>query len=96
VLISYASLYPFANWRDLGVPPLAFVDAAWPRYWTVFDLAVNILAYLPLGFLLALALRRLPGGRWSAAIIAVLLRQPAQPRPGMPAELVAGARAIES
>jgi VanZ family protein len=72
VLISYASLYPFANWRDLGVPPLAFVDAAWPRYWTVFDLAVNILAYLPLGFLLALALRRLPGGRWSAAIIAVL------------------------
>ena len=73
VLIGYASLYPFANWRDLGVPPLEFLDADWPRYWTFFDLAVNVVAYLPLGFLLTLALRRLPGGLWSAAIAAVLL-----------------------
>jgi len=47
VLIIYASLYPFANWRDLGVSPLEFIDAAWPRYWTVFDLMVKVLAYLP-------------------------------------------------
>jgi VanZ family protein len=73
ILISYASLYPFANWRDLGVAPLEFIDAAWPRYWTAFDLSVNVLVYLPLGFLLALALRPLPGGRWSAAIVATLL-----------------------
>ena len=44
VLIGYASLYPFANWRDLGVPPLEFLDADWPRYWTFFDLAVNVVA----------------------------------------------------
>jgi VanZ family protein len=72
VLIGYASLYPFANWRDLGVSPLAFLDAAWPRYWTAFDLSVNVLAYVPLGFLLTLTLRRLPG-RWSAALVALLL-----------------------
>lgn len=72
VLIVYASLYPFANWRHLGLSPLAFLDAAWPRYWTVFDLTVNVLAYLPLGFLVTLALRRLPG-RWTPALAAILL-----------------------
>ena len=72
VLIIYASLYPFANWRDLGLSPLAFLDAGWPRYWTAFDLAVNVAAYLPLGFLLTLTLRHLPGC-WSAAIAALLL-----------------------
>ncbi|MEF8721854.1 MULTISPECIES: VanZ family protein [Candidatus Accumulibacter] len=70
VLISYASLYPLANWRDLGLSPLAFLGAAWPRYWTGFDLAVNVIVYVPLGFLLALALRRLPG-RWPAALAAL-------------------------
>ncbi|MCP5247667.1 MAG: VanZ family protein [Candidatus Accumulibacter sp.] len=72
VLIGYASLYPFANWRDLGIAPLEFLYAAWPRYWTGFDLAVNVVAYLPLGFLLALTLRRRLG-RWSAALAALLL-----------------------
>ena len=72
VLISYASLYPFANWRDLGISPLAFLDAAWPRYWTAFDLAVNVIVYAPLGFLLALTMRRLPG-RWSAALAALCI-----------------------
>lgn len=73
VLIVYASLYPFANWRDLGVSSLEFLDATWPRYWTAFDLSANLLAYVPLGFLLTLALSWLPGGRWSAAIVALLL-----------------------
>lgn len=72
VLIVYASLYPFAKWRDLGLSPLAFLDAAWPRYWTAFDLMVNVLAYLPLGFLLTLSLRRLPG-RWLPALAAIVL-----------------------
>lgn len=73
ILVIYASLYPFANWRDRGVSPFAFLSAAWPRYWTVFDLVVNIFAYVPLGFLLTLTLRRIPGGRWSAAIVGLLL-----------------------
>ena len=72
MLIVYASLYPFSGWRDLGLPIFTFLDAAWPRYWTVFDLAVNVLVYLPLGFLLTLSLRRLPG-QWIPAITALLL-----------------------
>ena len=65
-LIVYASLHPFSDWRDPGLSPFSFLDAAWPRYWTVFDLTTNVLAYLPLGFLLTLALRHLPG-RWTPA-----------------------------
>lgn len=70
--IAYASLYPFTGWHDTGVPVTAFLFAAWPRYWTVFDLATNILGYMPLGFLWVGALQaRLP--RWLAAIAALLL-----------------------
>ena len=62
-LIVYASLHPFSGWRDPGLPLLIFLDAGWPHYWTGFDMAVNIIAYAPLGFLLVLSLRRLPW-RW--------------------------------
>ncbi|MEI7429729.1 MAG: VanZ family protein [Betaproteobacteria bacterium] len=71
-LIIYASLHPFSGWRDLGLSPWAFLDTAWPRYWTSFDLIINALAYLPLGFLLTLTLRCTPRW-WAAACIAVLL-----------------------
>ena len=71
-LIIYASLHPFAGWRDPALPLLVFLDAAWPRYWTGFDLAINVLVYLPLGFLLTLSLRRVPW-RWLQVFIALLL-----------------------
>ena len=70
-LIMYASLHPFSGWRETGLSPLAFLEAGWPRYWTSFDVAANILAYLPLGFLLTLALQRTPG-QWLPALIAAL------------------------
>ncbi len=54
LLIGYASLYPFAGWRDQGVDPLSFLVAPWPRYWTGFDVWSNLLGYAPLGCLLAL------------------------------------------
>ncbi len=61
LLIVYASLYPLTGWRDSGGELLAFVTAAWPRYYTAFDIATNALAYVPLGFFCAAALRwRLP------------------------------------
>lgn len=61
LLIVYASLYPMTGWHDSGGDPLSFVLAAWPRYWTTFDLVTNSLAYLPFGFLCAATLRlRLP------------------------------------
>lgn len=72
VLIVYASLHPFSGWRDTGLSPFLFLDAAWPRYWTVFDLSINVLAYLPLGFLLTLSMRRLSGW-WTPVLIAMLL-----------------------
>lgn len=71
-LVVYASLHPFAGWRDTGVSPMAFLEGGWPRYWTVFDLAANVAVYLPLGFFLTLALSSLPW-RFSAPILAVLL-----------------------
>jgi len=71
LLAVYASLHPFADWRDTGVDPLAFLSARWPRYWTVFDLVVNVVAYLPLGFLWVPVLQpRL--GRWGAVLLATL------------------------
>lgn len=52
-LVVYASLYPFVDWRDQGIVPWAFLAAPLPRYWTGFDVAINIIGYGPLGALLA-------------------------------------------
>jgi VanZ family protein len=57
-LIVYASLYPFSGWRDQGIPLWEFLFAGWPRYWTGFDLAANVVGYVPLGFLLGLSFLR--------------------------------------
>jgi VanZ family protein len=57
-LIVYASLYPFAEWRDQGIVPWAFLAAPLPRYWTGFDVAINVVGYAPLGGLLALSALR--------------------------------------
>lgn len=71
LLIVYASLYPLAGWHDSGGDPLAFLGAAWPRYYTGFDLAINVIAYLPFGFFCTAALRRrlTPLVAWLAAIL---------------------------
>lgn len=58
LLIIYASLYPLTGWHDSGGNPLAFVGATWPRYYTAFDLATNVAAYLPFGLCCTAALRR--------------------------------------
>jgi VanZ family protein len=59
VLIAYASLHPFVGWRDPGLSPFVFLDAEWPRYWTSFDVGINIVAYIPLGFLSTQGIGRL-------------------------------------
>ncbi len=72
LLAIYGSLYPFTGWRDSGVSPLLFLTAAWPRYYTGFDLTANTLAYLPIGFLWATVLStRLPA--WAAFCAATLV-----------------------
>lgn len=47
--IIYASLNPFFGWR----PPEAFTLFVWPRYLSGFDIVLNVVAYMPLGGLLA-------------------------------------------
>lgn len=66
-LIVYASLYPFADWRDQGIVPWAFLAAPIPRYWTGFDVAINVVGYAPFGALLALSAMR--SGRVRHAIL---------------------------
>jgi VanZ family protein len=56
LLVVYASLYPLEGWRDHGISPFAYLTSPWPRYVTGFDLAANVLGYLPYGFLCVLAL----------------------------------------
>lgn len=51
-----ASLYPFSGWRDLGLAPFDYLFAAWPAHGLAFDMLVNALGYLPLGFACGLAL----------------------------------------
>lgn len=72
LLIVYASLYPLTGWRDSGAAPLDFIFAGWPRYTTTFDLVTNLLAYMPLGFFLAAALRRWFGALSAVALAALL------------------------
>ena len=72
LLIIYASLYPLAGWRDSGGDPLAFLGSAWPRYYTAFDMATNVVAYLPFGFFCTTALRR-GMAPLSACLVASLL-----------------------
>jgi len=74
-LIIYSSLHPFTGWSDPAAPLLAYLSGDWPRYYTAFDVIVNVLAYLPLGFLLVPALhpRFKPWPAACAATTAALL-----------------------
>jgi VanZ family protein len=69
ILIVYASLYPFDQWRFQGIAPWVYLTAPLPRYWTGFDVLSNALGYAPLGFLLALALHR-TRPEWPAVVLA--------------------------
>ena len=75
-LIIYASLYPFTEWRDQGISPFRYLGAPLPQYWAGFDVAANLVGYVPLGFLLALSAlrsRRLPWAVTVAVFGAALL-----------------------
>ena len=55
LVIAYASLRPFRDWRAPPQEVLHFLFSAWPPYITLRDVAVNVAAYLPLGFLFSIA-----------------------------------------
>ena len=46
------TLYPFGPWLSRPGPALDFLFQGLPRYWTGFDVASNLLAYVLLGVLL--------------------------------------------
>ncbi|CAM3705967.1 VanZ family protein [Polynucleobacter brandtiae] len=54
-LIFYLTLTPFDFNFQNGISVLAWLEAPLPRFITLFDVSVNILAYIPLGFMLVLA-----------------------------------------
>lgn len=56
LLIVYACLHPFTGWQFTGLPVFDYLIAPWPRYYRTEDLVVNVLGYVPLGFVLAPAL----------------------------------------
>jgi len=66
--IMVISLSPFTDWRFIPEPPWAFLGKPWPRYWTLLDLMVNILAYIPLGLLVSRAIsQRMGRNPWGPA-----------------------------
>lgn len=70
LLIVYASLQPFSGWQASDAP--FFLFAGWGRY-TQFDILANVLAYLPLGFLVALIGRGGPRSVLAALTAAMCL-----------------------
>jgi len=70
-LVIYASLYPFEAWRNQGIFPWAYLTQPLPKYWTGFDVAINIAGYVPLGFLGVLTALRTGHGK--VAVLGVTL-----------------------
>ncbi|MEI7537158.1 MAG: VanZ family protein [Comamonadaceae bacterium] len=71
-LILYASLYPFSDWRYQGIVPWTFLSSPLPKYWTGFDVAINVIGYVPLGFLLVLSALRVGRDRFAVASATLL------------------------
>jgi VanZ family protein len=72
LLIVYASWFPFSGWRSSGLSPFAFLVLQMPRWWTGFDVMVNIVGYMPFGILIVLALHPRVRGLCAVAIAAVV------------------------
>ena len=70
-LVVYASLYPFSDWRNQGISPFRFLSAPLPKYWTGFDVTINLAGYAPVGFLLALSALRSGRVTWAVSVAAL-------------------------
>ncbi len=72
-LVVYASLYPFDNWRNPGVQPWEYLTQALPKYWTWFDVLINIAGYAPLGFLGVLTALRTGNGKFAVVLVTFII-----------------------
>jgi VanZ family protein len=72
LVVVYASLQPFRDWRAPPAEILNFLFAPWARYVTLEDAVVNVLAYVPLGFFLSIGCgaRLGPAGGAAASVLA--------------------------
>src|SRR3954470_13349308 len=57
LVIVYASLQPFTGWRMPAGEVFEYLGAPWPKHILIGDVVFNVIAYLPLGLMLAIALR---------------------------------------
>jgi VanZ family protein len=57
LFLIYVSLSPFEGWQEQGISLSDVLAAPLGQTYTTFDAIVNVLAYVPLGLLLALTLR---------------------------------------
>lgn len=57
LFIVYGSLSPFSGWREQGLDFTEVLRAPFQLTYTGFDAVINLLAYLPFGFLVGLTLR---------------------------------------
>ncbi|GAB7127078.1 hypothetical protein JCM19000A_15850 [Silvimonas sp. JCM 19000] len=74
LVVLLVSFYPFTDWRYTGEPVFAFYTYPLPYYYTFFDNAINVLAYVPLGIGASLMIRRWPALAWLiSALVCVLV-----------------------
>ena len=50
------SLYPFVGWQAPVLPVFDYLTEPWPRYYRSSEMLLNLLFWLPAGFLLAISL----------------------------------------
>ena len=62
VMIVYASLEPFSGWMAPLPGAPFFLFAPWPTRYTRYDVAINIISYIPFGFFVALTGRHTRAG----------------------------------
>jgi len=62
VMIVYASLEPFSGWMAPLPGAPFFLFAPWPTRYTRYDIAINVISYIPFGFFVALTGRHTRSG----------------------------------
>lgn len=76
LIVAHLSLYPYSGWRHIGIGPFEYLSGPWiPVHQKLLwgDILFNVIAYIPLGFLLLLGLSELPNNaeRLLAPLLAI-------------------------
>lgn len=66
------SLYPFVGWQAPVLPVFDYLTEPWPRYYRSSEMLLNLLFWLPAGFLLAISLPPRRRAKLAAALAVFL------------------------